>query len=78
MKTGKIEDWKERDALERSQFVQKLIRQIEKIDPKHGLAEAHGTIVLDGAYGTGKTFLLNWVAAELKEKSDYVVVNFDA
>lgn len=64
------------DRLDRGQFIEKLGRLVRASETTP-LPEAHGTILLDGKYGTGKTFAMGLLEAELSATNTRVVY-FDA
>lgn len=64
------------DRLDRGRFIEEL-GQLVRADGATSLPEAHGTILLDGKYGTGKTFALKLLEMNLS-RTKTKVVYFDA
>lgn len=64
------------DRLDRGKFIEEL-GQLVRASETTPLPEAHGTILLDGKYGTGKTFAMRLLEAELSATNTRVVY-FDA
>jgi len=72
----------ERDSLKRKKIAEKLRERIMSADTDSVISDAHGTILLDGSYGTGKTFVMEWTAELIRKNqeghSPPRVVYFDA
>jgi len=77
--TGNSPSQAEQDCLSRNTFVEELLPRILAQNSTSEVHEACGTIVLDGPYGTGKTFIMTWLKELIEQNHREVnVVYFDA
>lgn len=61
------------DYIGRQEFVDKIISTINFANDKKSW-----TFAIDGAWGSGKSFVLKMIEKELKDNQDYLIVKYDA
>lgn len=63
----------EQDKIGREEFVNKICGLVDSLNKNENFC-----LAINGAWGSGKTFVLDMIAKQLSQKQEYIIIKYDA